>query len=264
MSKGAGKDVDWEEAGEPARRIWLVVEGHLGQKLRHIIGRLISWDPFYGDMKHYRFAQGRARASRIALVNHMIGVNGYRSYLEIGVRRKSAMHEEIHCESRISVDPDPAAEADYPMPSDEYFATLDHRFDIVFIDGNHTGDQVERDLVNALSRLNPGGVILLHDMNPPTRFHGRAVYEVSGELPSWNGTSWKGYAALRKKRPDLTMHVVDTDWGVGIVHPGSQQTYSGRCATYDDLARDRRAVLNLISVSDFLRLYAKPLTKDGP
>ncbi|MCR9150538.1 MAG: class I SAM-dependent methyltransferase [Rhodobacteraceae bacterium] len=241
---------------------WRIAEGRWGRKLRRGFGRIVSWDPFFGDMKHHDFAQGRMRASRIAIVNHMIRVNGYRSYLEIGVRRRSSMFEEIHCDTRISVDPDPAAEADYPVPSDDYFARHDHRFDIVFIDGNHTGDQVERDLEHALSRLNPGGAILLHDMNPPTRFHAREVYEVDGAYPSWNGTSWKGYAALRKKRADLTMRVVDTDWGVGIVHPGSQDIYQGPGKSFDDLARDRKRLLNLISVHEFLRLYRTPLNRE--
>ena len=255
--------MDWEDEGRPSRLLWRTVEGRAGQKLRRGFGRLVAWDPFYGDMRHYEFAQGRARASRIAIVNHMIRVNGYRSYLEIGVRKRSSMFEEIHADQRVSVDPDPAAEADYPVPSDDYFASHDHRFDIVFIDGNHTGDQVERDLENALSRLNAGGVILLHDMNPPTRFHGRAIYEVDGAYPSWNGTSWKGYAALRRKRADLTMRVVDTDWGVGIVHPGSQEPYPGPCDSYDDLARDRKRILNLISVPEFLRLYGASLNREG-
>lgn len=254
--------MDWEEEGRPGLLFWLAVENQVGQKLRRGFGRLASWDPFYGDMKRHAFAHGAARASRIAIVNHLIRVNGYRSYLEIGVRRKGSMFDGIHCDTRISVDPDPAAEADYAMPSDEYFDQYDHRFDIVFIDGNHTGEQVERDLLNALSRLNPGGVILLHDMNPPTRFHARAVYEVAGLHPSWNGTSWKGYVALRRTRTDLAMCVVDTDWGVGIVHPGDQRLYPHSCDSYDDLARNRKEILNLISVSDFLKLYDRPLARD--
>lgn len=251
--------MDWEDERKPGRFFWLAAESRAGQKLRRSLGRLLSWDPLYGDMKRYRFAQGMARASRIAIVNHMIRVNGYRSYLEIGVRKKSAMFEEISCDHRISVDPDPVAKADYPITSDEFFERCDHFFDIIFIDGSHTGDQVERDIRNSLERLNPGGAILLHDMNPPTRFHARATYEVDGTFPSWNGTSWKGYAVHRQTRSDLTMRVVDTDWGVGIVHPGSQQLYSGPCNSYDDLARDRKALLNLISVPEFLRLYGEPL-----
>lgn len=251
--------MDWEEAGQPGRQFWRVAESRVFQILRRNLRQRVSWDPLYGDAKRYDFAQGRVPASRIAMVNHLIQVNGYRRYLEIGVRRKSAMFEEIHCDHRISVDPDPSAEADYPIPSDEYFAENVHRFDIVFIDGNHTGDQVERDLENALDRLNPGGVILLHDMNPPTQFHGRAKYDVDGRHPSWNGTSWKGYAALRKARPDLTMRVVDTDWGVGVVHPGQQEVYTGPCTSYGDLARDRVKLLNLISVSAFLQFYGEPL-----
>lgn len=253
--------MDWEDAGKPWQRFWLAMEGATGRAVRRGASKLLSWDPLYGDVKSYEFAQGRAPASRIAMVNHMIAVNGYTNYLEIGVRRKSAMFEEIHCDNRISVDPDPTAEADYPIPSDDYFAQHDHRFDIVFIDGNHTGAQVQRDLENALTRLNPGGVILLHDMNPPSRFHARATYEVSGQFPSWNGTSWQGYAALRCTRPDLTMHVVNTDWGVGIVHPGQQTVYPKEARTYDDLARDRAGVLSLISVPMFLEKFGKPLAK---
>ncbi|NNE88052.1 MAG: class I SAM-dependent methyltransferase [Silicimonas sp.] len=253
--------MDWEEAGRPGEAFWRLAEGRIGQRLRRGLRQGLSWDPFYGDTRRHAFAHARVTASRIAIVNHMIKMNGYKNYLEIGVRRKSKMFEEIRCESRISVDPDPAAEADFQLPSDDYFAQNDHLFDIVFIDGNHTGDQVERDLVNSLERLNPGGVILLHDMNPPTRFHARATYEVGGKLPSWNGTSWKGYAALRQKRDDLTMCVVDTDWGVGVVHPGSQVRYQGACISYADLARDRKALLNLISVPEFLQLYGVPLAK---
>jgi hypothetical protein len=59
------------------------------------------------------------------------------------------------------------------------------------------------------------------------------------------------------------MRVVDTDWGVGIVHPGRQDPYLGPCDSYDDLARDRTRILNLISVREFLRLYRAPLSHEG-
>ena len=251
--------MDWEDNGYKGKAFWLVVEGKYGQKLRRGLSHLVNWDPFYGDVKSYKFAHGQARSSRIAIVNHFITLNGYKSYLEIGVRHKKAMFEEILCPNRTSVDPDPNAHADHCVPSDQFFETSQDRYDIVFIDGNHTGDQVKRDIENSLKCLSPGGVILLHDMNPPTLFHARRDYEVDGHFPSWNGTSWEGFAAIRRSRSDLSMYVVDTDWGVGIVHPGSQETYGGPCETFEELSANRRAVLNLISVPEFLAKYAKSL-----
>ena len=90
------------------------------------------------------------------------------------------------------------ANAEYCMTSDDYFSNHDEKFDIIFIDGLHEGQQVKRDIENSLNVLNKNGHILLHDMNPPTAFHARENYEVNGNYPSWNGTSWEGYAWHRK------------------------------------------------------------------
>ena len=250
--------MNWEDMGRRRRALWLALVGPTGRAICRALALLISWDPLTGDMGRHRFAHGRDRSSRIALTNHLIAVNGYRSYLEIGVRRKASMFDEILCPVRTGVDPDPAANADFQMTSDAFFAATDARFDIVFIDGNHTGEQVERDILNALDHLEPGGVILLHDMNPPTAFHARRDYEVNGRFLPWTGTAWKGFAALRCTRPDLDMCVVATDWGVGIVRPGQQNPYAGVCVDYSDLAADRRRMLNLISVPEFLKRFSAP------
>lgn len=247
--------MDWEDTGRRDAVLWRIMERPSGSKVRKLVARLSGRDPLTGDTRTYRFAHGNAPSSRIALVNHLTRLNAYETYLEIGVRQRSAMFERILCPHKVGVDPDPRAEADFVMTSDAYFSTETERFDMVFIDGGHTGDQVERDILNALDRLTPHGVILLHDINPPTAFHARRNYAVDGRFPAWNGTSWKGFAALRRSRDDLEMCVVDTDWGVGIVRPGRQKPYDGPCATYSDLAADRQAILNLILVPEFLRRY---------
>jgi len=204
---------------------------------------------------YFRFAQGRMLASRVSLCNHLILTYGLDSYLEIGTRNKSKMNNLILARRVASVDPDPAAEPEYLMTSDEYFAQHDEKFDLIFIDGLHTGDQVKRDIDNALARLSPRGMILLHDLNPPTAFHAREVYEVDGKFPNWNGTSWEGYAWHRKHSPDLEMHVVDTDWGVGFVRPGKQVTWDGPTEGYETLAAHRQELLNLVSVTEFLQRH---------
>lgn len=209
----------------------------------------------HGQTGWFQFAQGPAKVDRIAIVNHLITLYGMTRYLEIGLRDRADMHDRILAPYRRSVDPDPAALADFVMTSDTFFAQDREAFDIVFIDGDHAGNQVERDIANALNVLAPGGMVLLHDINPPTAFHAREVYEVDGEFPEWHGTSWLGYAAHRRRNPDLEMLVVNTDWGVGVVRPGRQVLYDGPAESYGDLAANRRSLLNLISVEDFLTLH---------
>ena len=154
-----------------------------------LISKLIKFRQKNGEIGIYEFAHGIMRADRIALVNHFIALRDFNSYLEIGVRNKSDMYDKILTSHKASVDPDPNAKAEFQMISDEYFTNYDETFDIIFIDGLHEGEQVKRDISNSLKILNPGGVTLLHDLNPPTSFHAREKYEVNGRFSAWNGTS---------------------------------------------------------------------------
>jgi len=43
----------------------------------------------------------------------------------------------------------------------------DYRWDLVFIDGLHTREAVRQDAAFAVSRLEPGGILLFHDTNWP-------------------------------------------------------------------------------------------------
>jgi hypothetical protein len=52
------------------------------------------------------------------------------------------------------------------------------------------------------------------------------------------------------------MCVVDTDWGVGIIHQGAQKIWDGPISGYSNLEKDRKRLLNLISVKDFLKKYS--------
>jgi predicted O-methyltransferase YrrM len=51
-------------------------------------------------------------------------------------------------------------------PSLEFLDVGEAQFDFVFIDGNHRAGTVYREIAAALRRLENGGVILLHDVNP--------------------------------------------------------------------------------------------------
>ncbi|MCG7522130.1 class I SAM-dependent methyltransferase [Ruegeria sp. Ofav3-42] len=218
-------------------------------------GGAIGFRDQMGTHGRYQFSHGKAVANRISLVNHLISLYGFHNYLEIGVRRKADMHDKIIASVKVSVDPAEDAEADFNLTSDAFFQQNTQMFDLIFIDGLHLGEQVYRDIRNSLNVLKPGGMILLHDLNPPTEFHAREVYEVDGKYPAWNGTSWQGYARCRVEDPELEMYVVDVDWGVGYIRRGRQKCYSGSIASYADLEKNRVELLNLITVKDFLRRH---------
>lgn len=207
-----------------------------------------------GDIGWYNFAHACTWSSRTALINHLIAINGYRRYLEIGVRNRTDNFSRIQISEYVGVDPDPRAQADYQMTSDEYFS-LDGigSFDIIFIDGMHHADYVQRDIENSLNHLSPNGTIVLHDLNPPSAEHEQEIsYNSKLVSHEWNGTCWKAFADYRARRHDLEMYTVDTDWGCGIIREGSQELYCGPRDTYQDLEENRQAILNLISVREFL------------
>jgi hypothetical protein len=103
--------------------------------------------------------------------------------------------------------------------SDEFFAQNDkrkkekERFDLIFIDGLHHADQVEKDIVNAWYALNEGGVILLHDVHPPTEAH----QVVPREQLSWTGDVWKSFVGFRQKYPKIPTGCFREKYGLGWI-----------------------------------------------
>jgi hypothetical protein len=138
------------------------------------------------------------------------------------------------------------------MTSDHFFATQPEPFDIVFIDGLHLEEQVDKDVFNSMAWLNPAGCIVLHDCNPLTEHMQR---DDGSDGKAWNGTVWKSYVKLRSN-PALSMYVVDTDHGVGVIQRGQQTSFQLAPLSYASLDANREEALNLISVSRFKELMA--------
>jgi hypothetical protein len=139
--------------------------------------------------------------------------------------------------------------------SDEYFAGLGAgaEFDVVFVDGEHSFAQSLGDVENALARLSPDGVVLVHDVNPPTEASAlpdprEAARQPGGEC--WCGDVWRAVVWLRATRDDLVVETLDTDFGIGVVRRGAADPLpldaaDVRALTYDDLDRERAELLGL-------------------
>lgn len=196
--------------------------------------------------------------NRTILINHLIRKVKAQKYLEIGVWN-GVNFEQINCRYKVGVDPFPEVPVTHEITSDEFFAQNTETFDVVFIDGLHHADQVEKDIVNALNVLNEGGVIVCHDMSPAKEEH--QVIPFNGSI--WNGDCWKAFVNLRKTRTDLEMYTIDADYGCSVIKRGTQELLvTDEPMTFASLDKNRKEWLNLISVAEFYQRAGNLVLED--
>ena len=92
----------------------------------------------------------------------------------------------------------------------------------------------------------------MHDCNPTTVFM-QSRPRVSSQ---WTGDVWKSIFKLRCSRSDLSIFVVDVDFGCGVIRKGKQELYKidGDIEEYlkwKYFNRNRKEILNLISVEEY-------------
>ena len=189
---------------------------------------------------------------RIEFINKIIEKYQYKDYLEIGVRG-GVTFRSIQCNNKTGVDP--VGNPTYKMTSDEFFKQNKNKFDIIFIDGLHTKEQALRDVENSLKVLKSGGIIVMHDCNPHAEY-----LQVDEDDPrkqsAWCGTVWKAWVSLRRKRSNLFMYVVNTDFGLGVIKKGIQECLKDDTElTWEYLHNNRQMLLNLISVDTWINEY---------
>ena len=194
------------------------------------------------------------RMTRTDLINHLIQKHRLKSYLEIGLQDSKQNFDKIECEFKRSVDPDPNAKAGFCMTSDNFFYQLkknhpDVSYDIVFIDGLHTAEQVKKDFENALQVLSPNGFIVLHDCNPLKEEH--TIVPRPTKTGHWNGDVFR--FAMQLAITGVEFIVVDIDNGCGV-WDNKNNIYNGnnRYFQWKDFSLRRPDCINLISWEQFI------------
>jgi hypothetical protein len=186
--------------------------------------------------------------SRADIINSFIRKCNYSSYLEIGVESGYNM-AQIKSSDKTGVDPDVNSKATIHKTSDEFFATNERKFDLIFIDGLHEAWQVEKDIDNALKFLEQGGTIVMHDCLPPDE----ATAAVPRIQQQWTGDVYKAFLKFRSKRKDLEMFTVDTDFGCGVIRLGKQETISlPNNVSWNDFISNKEKWMNIKSCDQFL------------
>lgn len=131
-----------------------------------------------------------------------------KAYLEVGVS-KGATFLAVKCDRKVAVDPefvfnweleaqnDPTANF-FQVTSDQFFyenaATQGH-FDVIFLDGLHTSEQILRDFTNALRYLSRDGVIVIDDVVPDSYYSSLRDQSLANRLKVGLGLkdkSWMG------------------------------------------------------------------------
>lgn len=195
---------------------------------------------------------------RHELINFLIEKFDLKNYLEIGVDNGSN-YNKIICESKNSVDPAEDkyshAKPTYKMTSDGFFkneAKNHAPFDIIFIDGLHHSEQVDKDIENSIKFLTDDGFIILHDCNPLTE---EVQIIPRTKIGVWNGDVWKSIVKFRNSDSKLGCVVLDTDHGLGII---SNKIWKNKKFKYDleykSLEESRKQYLGLIkSIENILK-----------
>lgn len=185
---------------------------------------------------------------RYDIINKLINKYNYKTYLEIGTQHGISF-TKIDIPHKVCVDPvRHFDQLTYEMTSDEFFARNTDTFDIIFVDGLHTEEQCTVDIDNSLKILSEGGTIVVHDCLP----HCEEYVQIC-----WNGTVYRSIIDLRYNNPDLSIVIVDTDHGCGIIRVGKQELYNKvsieSAKTYDYFSKNKTDLMNVISVEDFIQ-----------
>ncbi len=199
---------------------------------------------------------------RVEVINRVIQSIGAKRYLEIGVNTAAQpgySRDKVRVDVKHGVDPNPLTDADFIMTSDEFFATNQETYDVVFVDGLHLFEQALRDCLNALDALEPGGVVILHDTRPSNSL---SASRVPGQDKKWHGDVWRAVVILRLLRPWLSVMTLDSDEGLTFVREPREKEAPVRLSGLpDDLfawssyVAHHRDLLSVIDARRFMTEY---------
>lgn len=221
---------------------------------------------------------------RSVIINKLIDTYGFEKYLEIGVDLGNNFLK-INCKNKECVDPFVKSsnyegnkdiympnEKDsviydyiekyiltYKMYSDDFFKTTDKKYDLIFIDGDHTEKQVTKDIENSLFALTENGRIVLHDSLPPNK---EASLD-NRESECWTGGVFRSILKLNTLYTGIKYYTINTDMGVCIIQKmksfNKKDENFNDNISYEDIFTNeyiRNASLNIISTSEFEELLA--------
>ncbi len=160
--------------------------------------------------------------NHLEVINKLIEKYNYKSYLEIGIYDGDNF-SKVNIENKESNDISSSNlkyidKLTYEMSSDEmfYYMPKDKKYDIIFIDGMHEEQFVDRDIINSMKHLNKGGVICIHDVIPRNKDVQISYYDKEQIIGEWNGDVWKSITKLQDQNIEFYT-LLNYDHGLTII-----------------------------------------------
>ncbi len=191
--------------------------------------------------------------NRTILIQAIIDHFGYTSYLEIGCEN-NFNYDKINIKDKIGVDPKMGGT--HRMTSDEFFEQNKQTFDIIFIDGLHLWEQVDKDIINSLNCLNNNGTIVMHDCCPTQEKE--QLREQDMIIRAWTGDVWKSFVKLRcLSYLDCAVGNFNNGCGVVKVRNNSDKILVDESLlTWDNLSANKQKWLRLMPFEEIVK-FAK-------
>ena len=145
--------------------------------------------------------------SKILKNNQIDNIN----YLEIGCNNNENF-DSVMLPPKNKFGVDPVSGGNIKKTSDDFFIQNNILYDVIFIDGLHTYEQCQKDLINSLKFLNINGYIFIHDLIP-TSWEVEHVPRLNG---IWAGDVWKVAVELMESK-GIEFQIINVDKGVGVV-----------------------------------------------
>ncbi len=188
----------------------------------------------------------------LSLLERIHGLLEPHTYVEVGVAEGKSLRLVRPRTAAIGVDPAP--KIDFALPanarlfretSDEFFVRHDLRaelggkpVELAFIDGMHLFEYALRDFINLERHCAPSAAILIHDCYPLDA----STSARERRTQFWAGDVWRIVVALRKYRPDLSVHTLDSaPSGLGLV-TGLDPASSVLADRYEEIVAELMAV----------------------
>lgn len=186
--------------------------------------------------------------TRYNIINFLISKLNCTRYLEIGTRDGECF-EKISCKHKECVDIEyKYSGLTHLCSSDEFFEYNKRKYDVIFIDGNHEEEFVDKDIINSLKVLDVGGVIVMHDCRPLNK-------DDLTPPGRYNGTVYKSFIKARHCLSGIATCVVNEDEGCGVIIKVSNDIncFNNKLPeeyyNFDTYLQNKHQILNLIECS---------------
>ncbi len=188
------------------------------------------------------------RYERINILNKISKEISAKKYLEIGCDT-DVVFNKVNCEYKVGVDP--LRGGTIRDTSDNFFKNNKETFDLIFIDGLHSFEQILKDFQNSFKFLNNGGYIVMHDLIPRNWLE-EHVPRISN---NWCGDVWK-ISFLLNNTKDHNYSLILTDFGLGVFKKNHDDLSMNEIDIQNknfDFLYENLSNLNLIKEENFLR-----------